>query len=155
VKTNKEYQAMLKELEVLEKKNSECEDEIIYALEEMDKSKTRVAEKEKEVLAFKQSCSKDLTQIELELDTIDQEFERLSKEREKLEASLSKDLLKRYETIKSRRNGRAVVPVWKGVCDGCHMNIPPQMYIELQKAEELMECPFCSRIIYWDKDYHE
>jgi predicted nucleic acid-binding Zn-ribbon protein len=43
-----------------------------------------------------------------------------------------------------------VVAVWKEVCDGCHMSIPPQLYNELQKSNELITCPSCSRIIYWE-----
>jgi predicted nucleic acid-binding Zn-ribbon protein len=43
----------------------------------------------------------------------------------------------------------AVVSVWKEVCNGCHMNLPPQLYIELQKSFELHSCPNCNRIIYW------
>ena len=55
-------------------------------------------------------------------------------------------------TIRSRAIGRgvAVVSVWKEVCDGCHMSIPPQLYNELQKSTRLLTCPNCNRIIYWE-----
>jgi predicted nucleic acid-binding Zn-ribbon protein len=155
VKTNKEYQAMLKEIELIEKKNGECEDEIIFALEAIDTAKRELKDKEKELADYRQAYEGETNQIEKEIGTIDQDFESAIQKKESIQASIGKDLLKRYETIKARRNGRAVVPVWKGICDGCHMNLPPQMYIELQKTEELMQCPYCSRIIYWDKNYNE
>ena len=155
VKTNKEYQAMLKEIEGIEKKNSELEDEIIFALDEIDSAKKVIQESEKELKEYQKKYEDEAALIDKELSTIDQEFEDLKKAKEDLLAQIEQNLIKRYETIKNRRNGRAVVPVWKAICDGCHMNIPPQLYIELQKTDEIIQCPFCNRIIYWDKNRNE
>ena len=73
----------------------------------------------------------------------------MKKKRQTLLEALPGDLVRRYETIREKRNGIAVISVWKEVCNGCHMNIPPQMYIELQRSQELRTCPNCHRIIYW------
>ena len=67
-----------------------------------------------------------------------------------LKEQIAADMLKRYDMIKSRSNGLAVVSAWKEICAGCHMNIPPQMYIELQKDVDIQYCPHCNRIIYWE-----
>jgi predicted nucleic acid-binding Zn-ribbon protein len=64
------------------------------------------------------------------------------------------DLLKKYDVIKEKRTGQAVVSVWKEICAGCHMNIPPQMYNELQRYEKVVTCPNCNRIIYWEDLQH-
>ena len=58
-------------------------------------------------------------------------------------------LMKRYEFIRQRRNSSAVCPVHEGVCLGCHMNILPQQFIDLQKGLEILQCPHCQRILYW------
>jgi predicted nucleic acid-binding Zn-ribbon protein len=60
------------------------------------------------------------------------------------------DVLRRYGTIRMRR-GLAVVAVSNGTCLGCHMNIPPQLYNQLQRADAILTCPQCHRIIYWDQ----
>ena len=60
-------------------------------------------------------------------------------------------LLKRYELLRSRRNGQALAGVTDGVCKGCFMNIPPQLFIELQKEEEMLSCPSCNRIMFHEK----
>ncbi|MBI5810581.1 MAG: hypothetical protein HZB21_05270 [Deltaproteobacteria bacterium] len=58
-------------------------------------------------------------------------------------------ILSRYETIRSKRGGRAVVPVRNEACQGCFIHIPPQVYIQLKKGgDELMTCPHCHRILY-------
>jgi predicted nucleic acid-binding Zn-ribbon protein len=70
-------------------------------------------------------------------------------ERDKLAAQVKPDVLKRYGNIRMRR-GLAVVSVRNGTCQGCNMNIPPQLYIVIQRGQTIETCPSCHRIIYWE-----
>lgn len=149
IKTNKEYHAMLKEIETVEEKNSEIEDAIIYILEEIDTARERLKSKEEELSAYRLKHEKMRSEIEKEINSIDSKLLTCQKKIDDVRGKIDKDLLKKYEIIKEKRNDLAVVSVWNGVCGGCHMNIPPQMYNELQKFEELILCPTCNRIIHW------
>lgn len=149
VKTNKEYQAILKEIETIEKKNSEIEDEIIGGLDQIDHMRTEVREKEKDFETHRSQYEKEKKKIEKEISQLDYDLADAEKKTNALRKRIRDELLKRYETIKGRRNGVAVALVWKEVCGGCHMNIPPQMYIELQRSSDLLTCPNCNRIVYW------
>ena len=149
VKTNKEYQAILAEIETLEKKNSSIEDEIISGLEEIDHMRAEVKAKEKDFETHSRKYEEDRKKIDKEIGELETDLAEAEKRTDALRREVREGLLKRYEKIKGRRNGVAVVSVWKEVCAGCHMNIPPQLYIELQKSEELLSCPNCNRIIYW------
>ena len=73
----------------------------------------------------------------------------LEEKRGSLRKGLPPALLKRYEFIRQRHNGTAICAVREGVCLGCHLNILPQLYIDLQKGEEILQCPNCQRIVYW------
>jgi predicted nucleic acid-binding Zn-ribbon protein len=150
VKTNKEYQAMLKEIEMITTRNSGVEDEIILMLEEVDAARNSLKAKEHELVAFREAYEKEKKEIEGELALIDSQLAQRIAKVKNLRGKMNPETLSRYERIKSRGNGLAVVSVWKGVCEGCHMNIPPQMYNELQRSEDIMECPFCNRIIFWN-----
>ena len=150
VKTNREYQALLKEIDVVNEKNDEKENEIINVLEMIDKASEGLEEREKEVNAFRINQGKKIKKIEAEIDSIDFALLDVKKKNVEIKEKINTDLLKKYDIIRQIRNGRAVVPVWKEICEGCHMNIPPQMYIELQRSEVLMFCPHCNRIICWD-----
>ncbi|MBN2179517.1 MAG: hypothetical protein JW743_08840 [Deltaproteobacteria bacterium] len=150
VKTNKEYEAMLKEIENINKKNSSIEDEIINLLEEIEKAGAKLKEREGERVEYIKHNERDITKIDKELESIDSLLEKMLAEDAQCREIINPDLLKRYDVIKEKRNGQAVVPVWKEVCGGCHMNIPPQLYIELQKYEKVRLCPNCNRIIYWE-----
>jgi predicted nucleic acid-binding Zn-ribbon protein len=149
VKTNKEYQAMLKEIETVENKNSEIEDEIISGLDQIDHMMAEVKAKEKDFEAQRSQYEKEKEKMEKEISQLDRDLQDAEKKTDALRKQIRDELLKRYETIKGRRNGVAVALVWKEVCGGCHMNIPPQMYIELQRSSDLLTCPNCNRIVYW------
>jgi predicted nucleic acid-binding Zn-ribbon protein len=107
-------------------------------------------QEEKEYTVFRSERESDIRKIEEELNSIDSVLITIQKKYGDVKELIHADHLRRYDIIKQKRNNRAVVPVWKEICGGCHMNIPPQMYNNLQKYEELMLCPHCNRIIYWD-----
>jgi predicted nucleic acid-binding Zn-ribbon protein len=86
---------------------------------------------------------------------LQQELAELEEKRKKLRKAVPAALLKRYEFIRQRRNGTAIAPVHEGVCLGCHMNILPQQFIDLQKGLEILQCPHCQRILYWSEEVGE
>jgi hypothetical protein len=71
-----------------------------------------------------------------------------AKKRETMVKKFKSSLLKKYDMLRERRNGRAVVGVVNGVCQGCFMNIPPQQFNDLLKGERMLFCPTCNRILY-------
>ncbi|RPJ02660.1 MAG: hypothetical protein EHM36_12175 [Deltaproteobacteria bacterium] len=150
VKTNKEYQSMLKEIENYEAKNSRMEDEIISVLDELERLEATVKKKDEELEAYRRRCEDEKKALEEELNSLAGELAVSIKKSEKLKKSIPADILRKYEQIKGVGRGIAVVSVWKEVCEGCHMSIPPQLYNQLQRSSDLTTCPNCNRIIYWE-----
>jgi predicted nucleic acid-binding Zn-ribbon protein len=149
VKSNKEYQAVLKEIETLEQKNGVVEDQIISILEEIDAVKTLLSVKEQEFSGEKQAYEEDKRKTEEQIGSIESQLQSGQKQGEEIRGKIRKDLLKKYEIIKNVNHGLAVVSAWKETCNGCHMNIPPQLYNELLgSGDDLICCPNCRRIIY-------
>ena len=149
VKNNKEYQAMLKEIEIAESSRGDIETLIISILEELDKLSILVKKDDETLKQSRNEYEQEKKIIEDDLNTIDADVVDWEKKRIDLQKSVSDDLLARYEKIKKRNKGVGVISVWKAVCNGCHMNIPPQLYNELQKSNELLSCPNCNRIMYF------
>ncbi len=150
VKTNKEYEATLKEIDTINDKNSNIEDEIISMLEEVDRVGTDLKVKESESASRQSARETTLRKIQKEQDSIGSTLEEVLKKKDKVRSRIKVNLLKKFDVIQDRMNGVAVVSVWNEVCSGCHMNVPPQMYNELQRNDGLMVCPHCGRIIYWE-----
>jgi predicted nucleic acid-binding Zn-ribbon protein len=150
VKTNKEYEAALKEIDAITEKNSIIEDEIIDILDAIEATRKHVEAMKKELADYRATYDRESALIDKEFSSIDSNLADMTATSHTIREQISPDIIKKYDVIRTKRNGHAVVPVWKEVCEGCHMNIPPQLYNELQKTETLISCPNCNRIIYWE-----
>ena len=153
VKTNKEYQSILKEIEDIRKKNSGIDDRMLDHLEKIEAAEKAVAEQETELEQFIQSCrEKKETLIAREQDER-QTVDTLNEKKMQISAKADPKMISILDDVKKKVRGMAVVPVEGAICLGCHMNIPAQLYNEIQRFDELRFCPHCHRIIYWqDKD---
>lgn len=149
VKNNKEYQAMLKEIETAEKACGDVESKIIVLMEEMDKLAVLVKKDEETLRQATLHHEEGKKNIEDDLSAVDADVLNWAEKRDSLQKNIPADILARYERVKKRNKGVGVIPVWKAVCSGCHMNIPPQLYIELQRSNDLLSCPNCNRIMYF------
>jgi predicted nucleic acid-binding Zn-ribbon protein len=83
----------------------------------------------------------------------EKEHDGLQSDRDAVVAALDAGLMDIYEyQLLKQGDGVAIVDVKNAVCQGCNMNIPPQMYNELQRDISLKYCPSCERIIYWQEE---
>ena len=152
VKSNREYQAVLKEIEDLKDLTFQKEETVIKWMEEIEIQEKKCADntvRRDESQEEYKSKEKAFSQRIRELD---KEVQSLNEKRGQLSPNLDEDLLRRYNGLKSHLKGRVVVPVIDGVCQECHLGIPPQQYNELIKGDSMQSCPHCSRIIYWGDD---
>jgi predicted nucleic acid-binding Zn-ribbon protein len=149
VKTNKEYQSILKEIADLKQKTSEIEDEMIGYLEEIDRAEKAFSEKKQELEILKQRMHAEKQTIQEESENWQERLEELEKQWEALSSKAEPDLLEKYLHIRKLSGGMAIARVKNAVCEACHLNIPPQLYNELQRSDRLIFCPYCQRIIYW------
>lgn len=149
VKSNKEYQAVLKEIEDLKKLTFQKEEMAIKWMEEIETQEkecsdnnARWEESQKEYKQRENMVSKRLTEL-------GKETQSLHNERTKVSQVIDRDLLARYTRLRKNLKGLVVTSVKGGVCQGCHLGIPPQQYNELIRGNSLQSCPHCNRLLYW------
>lgn len=147
IKTNKEYQAALKEIAETKKSDKVIEDQILEIMTQLEglKGETKAIEEAYQgaVVVFDKK-KQDLT---VEAERLRGEIDDVVVEREKVAAQIDAAIMVQYQRI--RKAGReAVSQVAGGICQGCHMRIPPQLYIEIQKLKVIHICPTCQRILY-------
>ncbi|RLB26794.1 MAG: hypothetical protein DRG71_01315 [Deltaproteobacteria bacterium] len=152
VSTNKEYRAALKEIEELDRNRSLFEDKALELMEQVEQLEDEIGAAAKGLEELKKRTEADKRAIQQEMKNLDECLDDLVKEREQLCAKVDRELLSRYNMLRERRGGLAVSPVISGVCQTCHMGIPPQKFNELIRGDSLMSCPNCQRIIYWGED---
>jgi predicted nucleic acid-binding Zn-ribbon protein len=149
VKTNKEYQALLTEIETLKEINGQREIEILEIMDEIDKLKRELRKMEKELLETEQWIGAEKKRLEESLGKLDGALASKKRKRTMVTKKLSPELIALYQTLKEKRQ-TAVVPARFGACQGCNMKIPPQMFNEVQRSEEIIVCPSCNRVLYWE-----
>jgi uncharacterized protein len=150
VKTNKEYQSCLKEIEDLKKKMSSMEDDMLLVLEQMEQLESLVSEKMKETESLYQKTDKDKKAIQTEAEEFQKKLADIKDNIEEAVKMVDSALFARYNWVQQKVGRLAIVSVVNSVCQGCHLNIPPQMYNELHRGDIIKFCPHCQRMIYWN-----
>lgn len=152
VKTNKEYQALLNEMEAIKTANSREEETILKILEEIDELRKGFSKKEKELAVAQEKIEAERKTIQERMTQNDALLKKEMERREALSKQLESRLYGLYNTLMEKRQGIGVVTVRQETCQGCFVHIPPQMFIEVQKNKDLIRCPNCNRILYWEGD---
>ncbi|NQT92990.1 MAG: hypothetical protein HQ559_09525 [Lentisphaerae bacterium] len=147
LKTNKEFAAMDVEIKAVEREIKGLEDEELVlmeeqeaAMQEIDSRKRLLQEEEALVASDVQNWDKRVTEIEGELVG-------LKEERSRRVEGVDPELLKRYESIFSRKRV-ALVSIEGGVCGGCHLKLPPYIIHSARKQLEMVVCDFCGRLLH-------
>jgi predicted nucleic acid-binding Zn-ribbon protein len=149
-KNSKEYMAAQRETETRREGVASRETEIAKLIEAIEAKKKVLQERASDVQSVRDTVQKDADAAQVRMTEIQGKIGELRGERDRLAGEVRPEILKRYGGIRIRR-GLAVVSVRNGTCQGCNMNIPPQLYIVLQRGTTIETCPSCHRIIYWEE----
>ncbi len=149
VKNNREYQAMDRQVDELKKDISNKEDQMLELMETIEQLQQEVKELEKEVERRRKLLEEEKAKLEGESELVVEKIAKVEAMQAKIQEKLPPQLLERWSFLLRKLAGIAVAPVEKGVCQICHLNLPPQTFIELQRDSDIMFCPHCHRIIYW------
>jgi len=155
IKNSKELAALQREIDLIKQGNGEREEELIRLMEDLDRAKAVIKTKEEEVAALQADWQRNQTDLKKQLSGIDEAASEAAARRQTIAATVAKDLISRYEMIFSRRGGTAVVEVTGGICQGCYMNVPPQLWNEIIRNDKVQLCPSCQRILYYKKPGEE
>ncbi|HTN71972.1 MAG TPA: C4-type zinc ribbon domain-containing protein [Methylomirabilota bacterium] len=149
IKNIKELQALQREIDQIKQSNGELEEQLITVMEEIDGVKAAIKSKEEELAKIQDEWKQKQDEMQTQISSIDQAVSEASRRRQSIATQVTRDLISRYELIFSRRGGTAVVEVAGGICQGCYMNIPPQLWNEIIRNEKVNLCPSCQRILYY------
>jgi len=155
VENTKEYHAMMREMDNLEKMNRVREEELNNLLADLNDLEGRKESLQKDIDALGETISAQQSTLDQELADKRARLEILNKDKSHASEAVPAPILARYNFIRDRIPNPVIVPVSEGVCKGCNVVIPPQTFIDLQKGEQILSCPNCLRIIYWERHFSE
>ena len=149
VKTNKEYQAMQKEMGHAQEEIGTHETHMLERMEESDGLAAELKAAESAFKAEQSAVASERVKLDAERGTDQQELDRLVTERTGLAAQISPEAMKIFERVAHGRKGIAVAEAKDGLCVVCHVRLRPQVFNEVRRNDHLIQCDSCTRILYY------
>jgi hypothetical protein len=147
VKTNKEYQTLLGEIDNLKKEQNSHEERILELMEKAGEVEKNIKAVEEEVVREKAAFEKEEAKLLAEGEVLKKELATREGAREELLPGINREHVETYNRVKSLR-GDAVAEVREELCLGCRVSVPPQKYADVIMKEAIQTCSHCQRILY-------
>lgn len=151
ISTQREYEALDKEIrdaserEQQFRKDLQREERYFQELDEEQKRDEALIEQQEEELRQKNS------EIENELQSKNGDREALEEREKDITPGLDSEVLFKFERIIRSKQGLGIVAIKGGVCSGCHMILPAQFANMVRAGEDIVFCPYCSRILFYQE----
>jgi hypothetical protein len=149
IKTNKEYFAHLKEIEDCQKKVAGLEDTSLQLMEKVEKAEAELAEKKRLFEEEEARFSESKVNIEKRFVDGDNRLAELKAKRAEIIPSITKEVFDYYELNRQRYPDSVVVEASNGLCTGCRLTLPPQIFNNVRKGEHIIKCNNCRRILFY------
>lgn len=147
ITTQKEYQAVNKEIASAKKLITELEEQILQKITLCDELRAELSAMEEDLTALDQNLGIQKAEIRKRIESEEAAVASDAKLRAERIKLIPPGMFKRYQKLREGRKGIAVAEARAGGCLGCNMQLPPQMYNNLFRGEELITCPHCQRIL--------
>jgi predicted nucleic acid-binding Zn-ribbon protein len=152
VKTNREYQAMLHEIETAQNDIRAREDRILEAMMTSDELSALVKNAESDLKAAEKEISAERLSLEREMETLQGELSRAADIRADLTKEIPGPALAIFERVAKGRKGLGMAEARGGMCTICHVRLRPQVFNEVRRNEAIIQCDSCQRILYYTGD---
>jgi predicted nucleic acid-binding Zn-ribbon protein len=149
VKTNKEYQAMQKEMAAAEHEVRAHEDKLLEHMESAETFAAELKAAESALKAEQAEIARDQQTLDAERNELEREVERVTTARAGVVSKLSPEALALFERVAHGRRGVAVAEARDGLCTLCHVRLRPQVFNEVRRNDALNQCDSCTRILYY------
>lgn len=148
LKTNKEYEAHLREIGALKEKTDRVEEETLAIMESVDASAKEMQEEEAKVRKAEEEWKKDEELLENEKKKMHDDIESFKSKRNEFIERIDDEHYDFYMDLLKKLGGSAVVMADNEICLGCNTNIPPQLYNEVKANDRIIHCYYCHRFLY-------
>jgi hypothetical protein len=148
LKTNKEFQVMLGQIQDAKADSSVIEEKILILFEETDKLKKEIEQENVKLKDEEKLSGEEKKKVDLRMKEINDRVNVLEAQRKQAIPEVTPQMLAQYERILHSRDGLALVSVKDNSCGGCHMLVPPQVINLIRMYERVVTCEVCNRILY-------
>ncbi|HEX6850636.1 MAG TPA: C4-type zinc ribbon domain-containing protein [Candidatus Polarisedimenticolaceae bacterium] len=151
VKNQREYAAVLKEIDAVKARISENEETVLKAMEELETLKGELDTHAAHIEAERTKVAEEHAEVEAAIEAAHQSLARAEAERAEVESALPRDLVAAIRRVEEGRRGLFLVKCEREMCTACHVRVRPQVYSEIRQATKLHICSNCRRYLYWER----
>ncbi len=151
IRNQREYQALLREIESSRRQNRDAEQRIVELYTQKDELDSQVEAVAGQLEEEKTACELETLEVQKAIDDLQTVLSQSRDRRQELIPKVAKQVFRRYDAIRARRQGHGLSTVVQGCCTGCNMRLPPQLYNILQRVDTIEQCPSCHRLVIWDQ----
>lgn len=155
IKTNKEFQAVGREITAARKQVTDLEEQLLQKIAQIEELSGEIAAKKSRCSELAENSAQRVMAKQAEIDKIQSDIDADIVRRESVAKGLPAGLVKKFTILREQRRGQAIAIARDGYCMGCNMHLPPQLYNNLYKYEELLACPHCQRILILKLQQHQ
>jgi uncharacterized protein len=152
VKTNKEYQAMLHEIETCRAERAAHDERILLEMEETEKRAAAQRAMEDRLKERRRATEEGKKRLDDQAEALRREKADLEAEGRRLAATVPPDYLDPFMKVARQRKGLALVAVREELCGGCHVRVMPKLIQMVRRATGLIACDSCKRFLYVPDD---
>lgn len=152
ISTQREYEALDKEIKTATERATQFRKDLIREEKERDDIIFSLEQEENMINEQEKELEEELEKIKEKSKEKELLLEELAKKEQDIIPGLDEEILFKFERIIKNKSGLGIVPVKDSVCTGCHMMLPAQFENNVRKGEDILFCPYCSRILYYEDE---
>ncbi|MBI4698554.1 MAG: hypothetical protein HY758_06485 [Nitrospirae bacterium] len=149
IKTNKEYEAHLKEIKTFDDNKYQIEEEILTIMETLESLAADLKKEDVKFRKVEENYRQEEKILEDEKNKLHAEMETHKTKRKDIARRIDEDIYGKYMVLIKSGGGMAVVETRNEVCLGCHTNIPPQLYNDIRNNNDIFTCYNCNRFLFY------
>lgn len=148
VRSNKEYTALQHEISTKKVDASRVEDDILALMADIEALEKDIKQLEQSVGQIQREFAEEQGLVEQEAADLADKRQKLRDQRQAAADQVDHELLEEYERIAARKGSSALAACVGRTCQGCFMQVPPQLDQDLRAGNKIVHCPNCNRILY-------
>lgn len=155
IKTNKEYDALVAQIDAVKESVGEKETKLLETIEKIESLSTNIDDYKKKAGDIEDQNKKQLDILQEKMDSVGEKIQKKENERQEIAVNVSKRTMSIYNRVRKVRGGMVVVPVRKRACGACYKALPPHLIQELKRGQKIIGCDNCGRLLIWQDGLSE
>ncbi len=155
IKTNKEYDALISQIDAVKEKISTKESLILELIEKVEELEGSIGDYKNKALELKSQNENQLTILQEKMDSVGSKMENIASQRNGIIADVPKRTMSVYERVRKNRGGDVVISVKKRACGACYKALPPHRIQEIKRGDQIITCDNCGRMLIWQDGVSE